>query len=168
MAPVLCLVVPMMTVAACSTSTEPAEPEAPSDQDPSGAAEACPVTDPSPSDTYPRALRQQAGEWYGTDGLWVDLHNFALDMEPRQGEFRVKHAWWTGGASGNGSQESGAPEVRATKVNGAGEIRGGTGGSAHAEGFTWWPTELTFPSPGCWSVTGELGGQAVRFVVEVR
>lgn len=153
----------------CTTSSAPDSDETGTQGRPPRSTSAnCPVTEPSPADTYPTQIAgTQEREWYGSDGLWVDLHNFALAAVPGQDGLRVKHAWWTGDDSGGASDRSGPPELHATRLDGSDDADGSVGGYARADGLAWWPAVLTFPTPGCWRVTGEVDDRTLQFVVRI-
>ncbi|WP_338747871.1 hypothetical protein [Janibacter alittae] len=71
---------------------------------------------------------------------------------------------------GNVTDELGPPRVQAERVDGKGEASGSTGGYAKAvddagKTFHWWPTAISFPSPGCWQVTETVGRTSITYVV---
>ena len=76
----------------------------------------------------------------------------------RDGSLQMKFPWWRG-VQGELSiagrrLDTTAPPLRA-------DIPGGYG----ASGFQ--ASALTFPTPGCWEVTGRVGSASLTFVVDV-
>lgn len=157
--------------AACTTDAESDEDDGSSAnpwQDWQTADPTCPVTLPMSPDRYPKALRDQKGKttWYGGDGLWVDLAGF---FQPaRAGDtVQVRHGWWTVDSTGAATLGLGAPDVRATRLDGPGrEVP--TLRDRSDERGGWWAAVFRFPEPGCWLVTGELDDAVVRVVVKAR
>lgn len=150
-------------------ASEPSEPDDPfAEQRAAGPADAgCPVTSPMPPDRYPRALLEEGTTtWYGQGRLWVDLAGL-VDAGQVGDAVRADHAWWTLDASGEATLADGPPSVRATRLDGPGRVAATVSGRSDDRSASW-PTRLTLPGPGCWLVTGELDGTAVRAVVRAR
>jgi hypothetical protein len=79
------------------------------------------------------------------------------ETEP-DGSIRAKLGWWRaieGSLTVDGVRlDASAPALRATIPSGYG-----------SSGFQ--PTDLTFPTAGCWQVTGRVGDASLEFVVQV-
>lgn len=127
----------------------------------------CPVT--TPNGSMPEGQR---GFNHGNGALWVALWwpsgeilggtapdgSMAAIIRP-DGSIYAKTGWWRG-ISGRLSVEGEridaySPPLRARVSDGYGE-----------RGFQ--PVGLTFPTEGCWRITGRLGDTTLTFVVRVR
>lgn len=146
-------VVGLVVLAACASPGTHADRTAP------GAPGAvCPVTGLStpPPDAHTAAYTVT---WYGNDALWVGLsrgyggHWYALPDG-------MKLLWWRdvpGPLAITGRRlDAPAPPLRAHIPAGYGPGRGIQS------------TSLSFPTPGCWEVTGRVGQAELRLIIEVR
>lgn len=125
----------------------------------------CPVTLPATSWVADlagvRPLPASRFSWYG------DTKVLAVDL-PIDGVYRVsttestlgaKVPWWR--------YLSGTVDIIARRVDGtAPEIRTTSADGYGSNGFN--PSEIRFPSEGCWSVTGSLQGHELTFVMFLR
>jgi hypothetical protein len=118
--------------------------------------QACPITIPS-GDRAPAD-----GSWpvnHRVGQLWVWVPGQALRLPPNpDGSFSIKVGWWRGvpgqlhveGRRLDGS----APALRAAVPDGYGAV-----------GFQ--PSDVTFPTTGCWELTGLVGGERLTVVDEI-
>jgi hypothetical protein len=171
------IVVPGALVAACtsgrprttvtpSLSVSPTPAPLPVSSAGTRVVNGCTVTVPAPvpaSESWAPSLFG-SGFSYGNATLWVGGLGTGgvIEVGPGQiepdGSLRTKFGWWRG-ASGSltitGRRLDGnAPPAKA-------EVPGGYGDS----GFQ--ASGVTFPTPGCWEVTGELAGSRLTFVTLV-
>jgi hypothetical protein len=132
---------------------------------PARVAETCPVTNPSdkpfvPPSPYPAEPRL-GGFWFGSDGLWI--------IPPEKGEWRglrQKMGWWRQGYDWRTPKlkitgrrlDSQAPPLDVDGPNAVGT--GGPPGNYMMVG-------LTFPTFGCWEITGHDENDELKFVVWV-
>jgi hypothetical protein len=131
-------------------------------------AETCPVTNPSdkpfvPPSPYPAEPRL-GGFWFGSDGLWI--------IPPENGEWqglKQKMGWWrhayawrkepTPKLKITGRRlDSQAPPLDVDGPNAVG-VSGSPG--------NYMMVGLTFPTPGCWEITGRYENDELTFVVWV-
>jgi hypothetical protein len=147
----------LLAVASAASALAVAHAEA------AGAARACPVTIPGPV--------RASGFNYGNDKIRVAIYwpggTLPAGQLPdggsyatieRDGSIWAKVGWWRGIAgtlhiSGRRLDRP-APPLRADVPDGYG-----------ARGFV--PSGLTFPTVGCWRVTGRAGAGRLAFVVKV-
>jgi len=106
-------------------------------------------------------------QWYGNDKLRVGLYwpNGTVVFRPggpgfvlRNGSLAMKFGWWrgvNGKLSINGKRlDAPAPPLQAWIPEGYSD-----------SGFE--ATEIIFPTPGCWQVTGTVGQSSLSFVTRV-
>ncbi len=118
------------------------------------AADPCPITRPNgsvpPGSTF-------GAEFHGNGALWVGVPpaNVVLTPKAADGSVGTKFGWWReaiGALTIDGRRLDGpAPLLRAAVPDGYGD-----------RGFQ--PSSITFPSEGCWEVTGRVGGATLTFV----
>ena len=96
----------------------------------------------------------------GNEALWVALSPPGEVVPQPDGSLARKFMWWrlVPGALGLQARrlDRPAPPARVDVPEGYGS---GAGFQA---------TGVTFPTEGCWEVTGRVGGRELRFVVSVR
>jgi hypothetical protein len=119
----------------------------------------CPVTHPNAS--APLGKKPGRPSDYGNGKLWTTLwpDGKVLVAPPKGGYLRMKFPWWRGvrgplTISGR-RLDAPAPPLKADVSAAYGET-----------GFQ--PSELLFPSEGCWEITGRAGDAELTFVTEVR
>lgn len=121
----------------------------------------CPLTQPNGS--TPPGVSQPCPDCLGNGRLWVTLPPgseilFAPDQP--NSPFERKFPWWRGpGVEGKLTIEgrrldASAAQLGARIPEGYGEV-----------GFQ--STEVIFPTPGCWEVTGRVGDASLTFVIRV-
>ncbi|MDP9375917.1 MAG: hypothetical protein M3Q65_26400 [Chloroflexota bacterium] len=119
----------------------------------------CPVTVP---DGNPPPGQPPAPGYHGNGALWTQLPSevkipFTAEQTP-PGVLAVNWSWWRGVRGDLSIQgrrlDAPAPPLQAL-------IRGGYGDSGYQL------TALSFPTPGCWEVTGMVGDASLTFVVLV-
>jgi hypothetical protein len=118
------------------------------------AVDPCPITHANgsqpPGSTF-------GAEFHGNGSLWVGLpsSNVVVAEPGGDGSISDKFGWWravSGRLAIEGRRLDGpAPPLRASVPDGYGE----TGFQSSA---------LIFPAPGCWEVTGRVGGAELTFV----
>jgi hypothetical protein len=122
------------------------------------AADSCPVTRPN-GDVPPGETVSPGSRYLGNDGLWTDLYPNPLRPRPedihKDGSIEIKVPWWRG-VSGRLTIEgqrldATAPPLSAWIPDGYGR-----------RGFQ--STAITFPTAGCWQVTGSVGDARLTFV----
>jgi hypothetical protein len=127
----------------------------------------CEETTATPAADRPEMLATTTGSWYGAADLWVGLPEHPATVEG--GALVLRFPWVTLDEDAPTS-ELGAPQVSATYAGAPAPIPAtfadyartfGTGGLA------FWPATITFPDPGCWTVTGRLAETTVEFTVDV-
>lgn len=155
----------------CTTGGTPRPAPAPSAE--LGGRPACPVTRPTPHTALPPSpsIRFINGEYipgnsngYGNDDLWVGLptagHLLATSRTRHTG-YPARLGWWLvrhgdltlTARSLDGPSRGFAYRVRETVQHGPAGFRSST---------------LSFPTTGCWRLTGRVsGGEPLSFVVEV-
>jgi hypothetical protein len=121
------------------------------------AVDPCPITRPNgsvpPGSTF-------GSEFHGNGALWVGLWpaNVVVDEPKADGAIDAKVGWWRGvpgTLSITGRRlDAAAPPLRATVSDGYGE-----------SGFQ--ASGLSFPTEGCWEVTGRVGTASLTFVTLV-
>lgn len=121
----------------------------------------CPVT--SPNGRVPPGETASPGSRYlGNGDLWTDLYPNPIRPRPEDiranGAIEIKVPWWRG-ASGRltiiGRRlDATAPPLSAWIPTGYGR-----------KGFQ--STAITFPTPGCWEVTGMVGDASLTFVTSI-
>jgi hypothetical protein len=123
----------------------------------------CPVTLGSPLLTPPSPIDPSVdpaglpGNWYGIAALWTRLPPRGVLPTHSNGTepFTTKFPWWR--------EVPGELVVRAQRLDGPSEgFRSEIPDGYGDRGFQ--PTDLIWPSPGCWRVTGSVAGQTVSFV----
>jgi hypothetical protein len=103
--------------------------------------------------------------WYGYAALWVGVPAGGVlpaerpDGTPWSHELLTKFPWWR--------DVAGTLAVTARRLDGPStgfrsEVPGGYGPT----GFV--PSDLIWPAPGCWQVTGTVAGRSLTFVTWVR
>ncbi|MFL5944910.1 MAG: hypothetical protein ACJ74D_10460 [Gaiellaceae bacterium] len=129
----------------------------------------CPVTNPPTPKA--KATFDSAGFNYGTKQLRAELYwprgvlragilpdGGAMAIVNRDGSIRAKVGWWRGVPGklriGGERLDGKAPPLRAVVPDGYGR-----------KGFQ--PSRLTFPTTGCWRVTGTVGSARLAFVLRV-
>lgn len=121
-------------------------------------AESCPVMHPN-GDVPPGEIVSPESRYLGNHGLWTDLYPNPLRPRPEDihedGSIEIKIPWWRG-VSGRltivGRRlDASAPPVSAWIPSGYGR-----------KGFQ--STAITFPTSGCWEVTGSVGDASLTFV----
>jgi hypothetical protein len=158
-----------LMVVSCSSRT-PAPPTPPSALPPVTApapdAKQCPVTTANgngPPGEQPSSLH------HGNGTLWTDLPPGGIDWggtpEP-DGSTSQKYPWWTVGTEGELTIEGhrldtkAAPPLRARVNSGVPETY-----FAAVPGGRFWSSGVSFPTEGCWQVTGRVGATSLTFVV---
>jgi len=121
-------------------------------------AAACPVT--APNGVAPAGVPAYASSTFGTSALSTDLQPGAFVASDALFDGSVAEKWpWTRGVRGilaiTGRRLDGpASPLRSWIVDGYGDA-----------GFQ--ATDLIFPTPGCWEVTGRVDDASLTFVVHV-
>jgi hypothetical protein len=120
--------------------------------------EACPVTRPNGS--IPQGEPATAGaRYFGNGDLWTDLYRNPIRPRPEDvrenGAVEIKVPWWRGVA---GKLTIEGQRLDATAPPLSAWIPGGYG----RRGFQ--STAITFPTAGCWQVTGSVGDASLTFV----
>jgi hypothetical protein len=121
------------------------------------AVDACPITRPNGSAPPGPMFGAEA---HGNGALWVGLweSNAVVWQSEADGSIDAKFGWWRGVLGGlriEGRRlDAPAPPVRAHVPDGYGE-----------SGFQ--PARITFPTSGCWEVTGSVGTATLTFVTLV-
>jgi hypothetical protein len=123
----------------------------------------CPVTIPNGS--TPPGEQPSSGH-HGNGALWSALPPDGKIVATREfvlpdGSMQIKFPWW-------GSRRAG-PHLR---ISGSSlDLPGGLTRSSITDGFTgaphFWASRITFPTEGCWRVTGTAGRASLTFVVFV-
>ena len=128
---------------------------------PSAPRKPCPVTRPN-GDVPPGETVSPESRYLGNDALWTDLYPNPLRPRPedihKDGSIEIKVPWWRG-VSGRltiaGRRlDATAPPLSAWIPTGYGRT-----------GFQ--STAITFPTPGCWEVTGRVGDASLTFVTSI-
>jgi hypothetical protein len=158
-----------LVVGSCSGRT-PAPPTPPSEPHPVAApapdAKQCPVTIANgngPPGERPSSLN------HGSGALWTVLPPAGIDRggtpEP-DGSTSQKYPWWTVGTEGELTIEGHrldtavASPLRARVNSGVPETP-----FAGVPGGRFWSSGVSFPTEGCWQVTGRVGATSLTFVV---
>lgn len=122
------------------------------------AAESCPITRPN-GNVPPGETVSPGSRYLGNDALWTDLYPNPLRPRPedihKDGSIEIKVPWWRG-VSGRltivGRRlDASAPPASAWIPSGYGR-----------KGFQ--STAITFPTSGCWEVTGSVGDTSLTFI----
>jgi hypothetical protein len=125
------------------------------------AADSCPVTRPN-GDVPPGETVIPGSRYLGNDALWTDLYPNPLRARPedihKDGSIEIKVPWWRG-VSGRltitGRRlDATAPPLSAWIPTGYGRT-----------GFQ--STAITFPTSGCWEVTGRVADASLTFVTSI-
>jgi len=152
--------VPATTAPAVTADVTEPSPKAPSPTAPAD----CTVTIGAPAPAEIEARLFGASSAAGNDGLWVGglWPNGVLAAEPgfvnADGSVGMKFGWWR--------IASGRLEITGRRLDGTapaaiGEVPDGYGDS----GFQ--ASGVTFPTEGCWEITGAVGGASLTFVTYV-
>jgi hypothetical protein len=130
---------------------------------PRATAARCPVT--QPSGDWPQGL--EGDRWYGNDKLWVSLPpGGLLRVAPSQvrpdGTLFDKPGWMPTGVRGSltvrGRRiDAHAPALRVHSVN--------WGYSSTGRGS--WRSAISYPSEGCWKLTGRVRDISISYVLKV-
>ena len=137
---------------AVQTTTTSSAPES------KAAADSCPVT--RPNGRIPPGEQAFAGSNYlGNGSLWTDLYPNPIRPRPddlrKNGSIELKVPWWRGVPGRlriEGRRlDASAPPLSAWIPTGYGR-----------KGFQ--STAITFPTAGCWEVTGRVGEASLTFV----
>jgi hypothetical protein len=128
----------------------------------------CPVTQPIPRGQVPSAVARavfpgvedpDVGDWYGNDALWVELYPHGTVVKGPSEELSEKFPWVRlirGRLHIDGRRLDGpAPPPDAQVPTGYGP-----------SGFQ--ASGISFPTVGCWEITGKISDRELTFVVEVR
>ncbi|HET9141113.1 hypothetical protein [Actinophytocola sp.] len=156
-------------LAACTAAPPAAAPSSSTPPSTLAAGEPCPVTRPgpfvAPAGVNPAGLFGSERA-YGNSTLWVGGlgPGGVLDAGPEllepDGAIGWKFGWWrigTGELTITGHRlDAPAAPLRGDALN---QYYGRTG-------FT--PSGVSFPTPGCWAVTGSIGSDPLTFVTLVR
>src|SRR5262245_45200865 len=118
----------------------------------------CQVTKPN-GNTPPG--ERASPHFHGGDGLWTSLWR-GEPSEPddvlSDGALSMKLAWWRG--------VKGKLTIEGRRLDGsAAPLRSSIPDGYGDTGFQ--PTELIFPTEGCWEVIGKVGDASLRFVILV-
>ncbi len=120
----------------------------------------CPVTRPNAGALPPAPIDHSGNppvwyvkHWYGNSALWVMLpDNGVLPAGTSSGGgLSTKFPWWR--------IQSGGLQITAVRLDGGTNGFSATAGTVDQygdQGFD--PSQLTWSSPGCWRVTGTVGG----------
>jgi hypothetical protein len=128
----------------------------------------CTKTAATPAGQRPAVLADTTGSWYGVYDLWVGLPERAAAASGETIELKLP---WVTLSGQKPSPDMGLPQVSAVRSDGPSPVTAtfaeysrtfGTGSLA------FWPSTLTFPDAGCWTVTGRLKDTTVEFVVDVK
>ena len=135
---------------------------------PAAVPETCPVTKFSdnpfvPPYPYP-AKPRLVGSWFGSDGLWI--------IPPENGEWqglRQKMGWWRAGYD---RRTESTPKLKVTGRRLDSQAPPLAVDGPNAVGVSGPPRNymmvgLTFPTPGCWEITGHDENDELTFVVWV-
>jgi hypothetical protein len=137
--------------------------------------DACAVTMPDPAFTAPAPFPAHPtaaypdSDWFGTAQLWTLLPDDDADWSdlPRTAEgFGQKTFWWSAGF--DPSTEA-TPDlvVTARQLDGGAEASGGLATNATADLGAAMLVSVSFPTAGCWEVTGTYDGATLSYVVWV-
>lgn len=170
----LLVVAAMVLISACGSATvETPSAGSATSPVPSMITGQCPVTTPPPvaltpppaTETGPNpnlVFRASASTFlYGNDALIVLLPNDGTfhPSDPQRGlAGGVKQGWWR---TAQGELVIATRRLDAPELLVQADVPGGYGDS----GFQ--ATGINFASPGCWEVTGAVGGKTLTFVVKV-
>ncbi|WP_214405481.1 hypothetical protein [Pseudonocardia lacus] len=127
----------------------------------------CAETPATPAGSRPALLAATTGLWFGASDLWVGLPDHPAAVE---GETIVVKFPWVTLQTDAPTSALGAPLVTASKPDTVTPVQASFGSytqSFGTGGLAFWPATIEFPSPGCWTVTGNLGATTVEFVVKV-
>lgn len=126
----------------------------------------CPVTIANGSG--PPGERRSSAH-HGNGALWTVLPHDGIDRggapEP-DGSTTQKYPWWTVGTEGGLSIEGRRLDAAATSSLRA-RINSGMPENPFADvaGGRFWSSGVSFPTRGCWQVTGRVGATSLTFVV---
>ncbi|OLT14858.1 hypothetical protein BJF78_16975 [Pseudonocardia sp. CNS-139] len=127
----------------------------------------CTETTPTAPADRPEVLALTSSPWFGVSDLWAGLPD--QPAVAQDGALVLRFPWVTL-ADDEPTGELGPPTVVATRTDAPGEASAQVGAYAQAfgiSGLAFWPAAVTFPAPGCWTVTGTFGSTAVAFAVRV-
>jgi hypothetical protein len=143
----------------------------------SASSSGCDVTHPNGAKPPAPALIGRPGDWYGEDGLYVNLGPRMTVLGVPRGA-RPRH-WrlWHGGINRDGSITTKVPWQREPAAYGRVRVTGHPLSGPPARLRTQLPTRrpntsafagsVTFARPGCWAVVTRAGPARMRFVVRV-
>lgn len=127
-------------------------------------AEDCPLTQPT---TAPPEIGDRlfgSGSAYGNDDLWVGglgedgILAVSESYAESDGSVSTKLGWWRNVA--------GSVEIRGRRLDAPAPAMSGQGSEGYGQiGFQ--ASGVTFPTEGCWEVTGSIGESAITFVTFV-
>lgn len=131
---------------------------------PNGFVGDCPVTTVN-GVTVPGQIGSRPGQVASGDGIYGN-GKLAVALQPRivvkpdvhDGSLGMKFMWWRGV---KGTLQISGRRLDATAKPARGVVPDGYGD----QGFQ--ASGITFPTPGCWQVTGNVGGDSLTFVLEV-
>ena len=134
----------------------------PSETPVASASGTCPRT--RPNGPVPPGRKADGGN-YGNGRMWTALwpHGVVVaipDYVNRDGSVGMKWPWWWKKRLGSDLVITGR-RLDAAAPPLTGDVLGG-----YEAGFQ--PSGITFPTPGCWEVTGRVGGAQLTFVTLVR
>jgi hypothetical protein len=125
---------------------------------PASEADTCPVTPPNGA-LPPGEIATSGSRYLGNGALWTELYPNPLRPRPEDvhadGSIEIKVPWWRGVVGrltiAGRRLDAHAPRASAWIPTGYGRT-----------GFQ--STAVTFPTPGCWEVTGRTGRARLTFV----
>lgn len=120
---------------------------------------ACQVTTPN-GNTPPG--EKPSKTWHGNGALWISLWASVIAPRPElirsDGSVELKFGWWRG--------IPGTLTIEGRRLDGPGPPLGASVPTGYEPtGFQ--PSGITFPSEGCWEITGRVGDSALSVVVLV-
>jgi hypothetical protein len=94
--------------------------------------------------------------WYHEDGIWAGLAP-PYDGRWYAGPPALKVLWFT--------ETEGALEIAGQQLEGP--LRVSAEVAPGYESFRYQPSSIVVPEPGCWEISGSVGGRMLRIVAEV-
>ncbi len=135
---------------------------------PAGVPETCPVTrfsDKPFVPPYPYPAKPRLGDsWYGSDGLWI--------VPPANGEIRglrEKMGWWRAGYDWR-TEPTPKLKVTGRRLDSQApplDVDGPNAVGVSGPPQNYMMVGLTFPTPGCWEITGHDENDELTFVAWV-